>query len=387
MCFDRRDFIRGAAASAALGAAGCLSGTADKGASCVASGSQAATAAPANLTWAALLKFGANICDDAPGMFDEMPRDAATAEAHPIIGPGGKPIRCRNYLRFDEAVWKRRTDEFVRNGGNMVLIDMGEAMKFPSHPELAVSGSWSPDRVKAELARLRKMGLEPIPKLNFSTTHDAWLKEYGRMIATKPYYEVCRDVIRDTLEVFGSPRYFHLGCDEETAGMQWNTHYVVCRQRDLWWHDFQFLVGEVERGGARAMIWSDYLWGHHDEFLKRMPKSVLQCNWYYRADFSPKRLQWDAAAEKRHDKDIEVALGAVAFLELEKAGYDQLPCTSNYFCDESANAVVKFCKEHIDPSRLKGFMVAPWQITESAHEDKIAKGLCQLTDAKKVYYP
>ena len=37
-----------------------------------------------------------------------------------------------------------------------------------------------------------------------------------------------------------------------------------------------------------------------------------------------------------------------------------MPCTSNYYEDSSADAVVKYCKEHIDPSRLKGFYTAPW---------------------------
>ena len=29
------------------------------------------------------------------------------------------------------------------------------------------------------------MGLEVIPKMNFSTCHDSWLKNYQRMVSTK----------------------------------------------------------------------------------------------------------------------------------------------------------------------------------------------------------
>ena len=54
---------------------------------------------------------------------------------------------------------------------NMVVIDLGEAIQYQSHPELAVKGSWPVEKFRKELARLRGMGLEPIPKLNFSTTH------------------------------------------------------------------------------------------------------------------------------------------------------------------------------------------------------------------------
>ena len=41
--------------------------------------------------------------------------------------------------------------------------------------------------MRKELDRMRALGLEPLPKLNFSTCHDAWLKDYHRMISTPQY--------------------------------------------------------------------------------------------------------------------------------------------------------------------------------------------------------
>ena len=64
---------------------------------------------------------------------------------------------------------------------------------------------------------LRALGIEPLPKLNFSTCHDAWLGPYSRMVSTPAYYDVCRDLIDEVAELFGGPRFFHLGMDEETA--------------------------------------------------------------------------------------------------------------------------------------------------------------------------
>ena len=84
--------------------------------------------------------------------------------------------------------------------------------------------------MKEEIARLKGLGLEPIPKLNFSACHDAWLKDYSRMIATPEYYKVCADVIHDTCEIFGNPRLFHLGWDEERMGAQRKSRYAVSRQ-------------------------------------------------------------------------------------------------------------------------------------------------------------
>ena len=43
-------------------------------------------------------------------------------------------------------------------------------------------------------------------------------------------------------------------------------------------------VREVEKYGARAWVWSDYIRRHPlDEFCKRMPKTVVQNPWTYRA--------------------------------------------------------------------------------------------------------
>ena len=132
---------------------------------------------------------------------------------------------------------------------------------------------------------MRKLGLEPIPKMNFSATHDTWLGTYHRQVSTPAYYKVCEDLVDEVIRLFDKPRFFHLGYDEETAECQQSFAYTVVRQYDLWWHDFEFFVKQVERRGVRPWIWSDYGWKHGDEFLKRMPKSVLQSNWYYGLDF------------------------------------------------------------------------------------------------------
>lgn len=61
--------------------------------------------------------------------------------------------------------------------------------------------------MRKEVERLRAMGFEVIPKLNFSTSHDVWLGDYSRMISTPTYYRVCRDLIEEVAEVF-KPKYF-----------------------------------------------------------------------------------------------------------------------------------------------------------------------------------
>ena len=287
-----------------------------------------------------------------------------------------------DHNRTDRKLWNEVTELAAKKGVNMLLIDLGEGMVYPSHPELAVKGSWTPDEMKEELARLRRLGLEPIPKLNFSASHDAWLKEYSRMLSTPEYYKVCADVIRDVCEIFGRPRLFHLGWDEEKFIAQKNSRLAVVRQGDLWWHDFLFTAKEVEKNGSRAWIWSDQNWKHHGDFLKRMPHSVMQSNWHYfylqhmvRNDREINKLDWP-----------EPWAGPLGFLELEEAKYDQIPCASNYKVPMNLEIVVKFCKEHVVRERIKGFLMAPWAGTYGEkNRAKLLEACSLVENARRIW--
>ena len=207
---------------------------------------------------------------------DWFPADVDSAACQNAPKPDTK-------LRNRDDLWRKTTDYAVKKGVNMIVFDVGEGVVYPSHPELAIDGSWSPDKLRAEVRRLRAMGVEAIPKLNFSTSHNGWLKQYRRMVSTPTYYKVCEDVLRDVYEIFDRPRFIHIGCDEESASHQINIlhySYIVARTHEFWIHDYLHLVRTVESLGARPWCWSDYGW-RHPEFLKRSPKSVVMSNWYY----------------------------------------------------------------------------------------------------------
>ena len=282
-----------------------------------------------------------------------------------------RDYQAEDHLRFDEAVWRRLTGRMVEVGMNMVVIDLGEAIKYPSHPEIAVKGSWEIDRFRKELARLRAMGLEPIPKMNFSASHDVWLGEYHRMISTEPYYRVCSDLIRDVAEIFDHPRFLHLGFDEEFTELQGKYLYSVARQGDLWWHDLLWFVKETEKAGMRPWIWSDYPWHHHDEFYKRMPRSVLQSNFYYSASFDMETLKAKTRTGRR-------VIMVKTYEELDRAGFDQIPCGSNWECDTNFAGTVAYCRRICSPERLKGFLMTSWLQTLPENEKKNLEAVDQV---------
>lgn len=276
-------------------------------------------------------------------------------------------------LKTDDAVWKEVIDYLPSQGFNTVLIDVGDGIQYESHPEVSVKGAWSKDRMKKQLDYMRSLGLTPIPKLNFSTGHDAWLKEYSKMISTPIYYQVCEDLIKEVAEVFDYPEYFHLGMDEEDAAQQTKLAYCCMRQHDLWWHDAYFFFHVCEKIGVRPWVWADYCWKHPDEYFKKMPKSVLQSNWAY----DPIRYNPDGTyVSKKYQ----------AYGWLEEQGYDQVPTSSTWFCWWNSSDTMELCKKQIAPERLYGYMTASWMFTKPHAIHALKHDALQFGEAKRKFY-
>ena len=338
---DRRAFLGLMAGAAGATLTGCLSSSAR------------ATKGPepkeGNIR-SLYLGLGQNMwCDWYPDGFDTSKITAGLPD---------KKLRCR------DDIWRQATDYAAAKGVNQIVVDIGEGIVFPRRPELAIEGSWSAEKAAEEVTRLHGLGLEVIPKLNFSTTHSGWMKHYRRMVGTPEYYRVCEDVLRDVHEIFGAPRYIHIGCDEEDG--DWHVmksktrQYVVVRRGEVWKHDFLHLVRTVEDLGARAWAWSDYGW-EDPSFMTWCPKSVLLSNWYYDESYGGFDLAANKTSDHRRLKQ---------FWQLEEAGFDQVPCGTNWAgwkrrqlgvgADDVIGKLVRLCREVVSPGHLKGFLMAPW---------------------------
>ena len=112
---------------------------------------------------------------------------------------------------------------------------------------------------------------------------------------------------------------------------------------------------------------ADYAWAHKDEYLKRAPRSVLQTNWYYGAEFDP--------AKMKHPEEL------LTYDELEKAGFDQFPGCSNHAWATNIGDTVRYCRKHIHPDRLKGFQVSIWRYTMPECEKRHFDAIDQLAAA------
>ncbi len=316
------------------------------------------------MIWSQLLHLGFNF-------WDNRPESASLIEL---------PYRLRSdSLRCDDDTWNAAVETLRAGGANQVLVDIGEGIRFDSHPEIAATNAWSKDRLATELQRLRSLGLTPIPKLNFSASHDEWMGEYGRMLSTTHYYNFCRDIIAEAVEMFDSPQYFHIGMDEETAYDQREYTHVSVRQYELWFQDLDFYAREVARHGARPWMWSDMMWNNETNYVNSVSRDILQSNWYYGLDFN------GTAEPLPGERTFQKPADTTFFEKLEKAGYDQVPAGSNYANSQNMEMLVEFCKDRISSDHLLGFLQTTWYPTIDTERERIVGAAAQLGAAREKY--
>ena len=278
----------------------------------------------------------------------------------------------------DVNTWDTMMKFLAERQYNVVIIDLGDAVKYETHPEIAAPDAWDKDFLKKKLDEIRALGMEPIPKLNFSCGHHTWLKMYNRMVSSPTYYQVCADLIKEVCELFGYPRLFHIGFDEEVERKQQDVEKVVVRGPKLWWHDLFYICKECEKHGARPWMWSDYFWEPENEqlFLKNMSKSILQSNWFYDSF-----QDWPDNHPKRYGFRIKT------YEIFEEMGYDQVPTCSTWQKTHNSVHTVAFCKDHISAEHLKGFMTAPWVFTYADELYRLQDDAHRLYVGRKKYYP
>ncbi len=304
----------------------------------------------------------------------------------------------RETMDFDDAVWEKTLQKAADCGFNTIVLDVGDGVAYDSHPEIRVNNAWSKERVKAELDRCRKLGLTLIPKLNFSATHDHWLRQYADMLATDTYRKVADDLIREIYEMFGGPAYIHLGMDEE------NEIYIHNNQRPgkLYWEDMRSLVDSVKATGAKPWIWADPLFEKPLMYATNFaPEEVVISPWYYHA-FRPEHFTpTDAAPEYVNyygreqfarlnlryveDDPFHSVFRSIA-LPLMQKGYCYIPCAS--VCNRCAYNTPELVEHFVNGApddQLLGFMTAPWGPTQEDNWEKIAQSLELMGEAVKNY--
>jgi len=257
--------------------------------------------------------------------------------------------KTKMYCQRD--VWKKVTDFLPTVGINTLVIDLGEGVRLDSHPEIATEGAWTKEELRAELARLRGMGLTPIPKFNFSCAHSAWMGDYAYMVGTKIYDDFCKDIIEETIELFDTPPYFHLGLEEEDYESQKTNHIAIVRTPHKKAEDALRLFEICRAHGVRPWIWADLnSFGGPEEFSRLVARDVMISTWYY--------------GMIRHGTPYEKLPYAVQLMRtVTDLGYDLVPTSSTWSWHLNSKDTMHYAKEQLPKERIAGFMTASWMLT------------------------
>lgn len=297
-------------------------------------------------------------------------------------------------LIFDNDVWNKAVDECVKAGVNTIVIDLLDGLRYDSHPEIALEGAWTTEKLRSEVERLKNLGIAAIPKLNFSAMHCGWLKEYGDMISTPKYYEMCRDLIDEVSELFNNPKYIHLGMDEENEIHVRGRAELVYRQKEMLMHDLRYLCDCVKEKGSIPWIWSCPLFDYPEEFKAAVKTGEIVISpWMYNA--IKKENYTSITARKEYvdwyNQEPYKSLNMTYVEEdpfivdfMEKAlpcvlddGYDVIPCVSTVNkCIYNATDMMEYFKENAPKERVLGFITSPWWALSKENEAAI------LTDIK-----
>lgn len=303
---------------------------------------------------------------------------------------------------FDEAVWEAIVEELPHSPINTVVFDLLDGVQYQSHPELALPGAWTPEKMKAEIRRLKELGITAIPKLNFAAIHDSWLGEYGNMISTSIYYRVCRDLILEAAEIFDHPSYIHLGMDEEGVG---DGDYIrnhclnIIRRGTAMWKDLQYLIDCVRETGAIPWIWHDLTFDDPEGFASHFAEQELLISPWYYANLKPEKFR--AIADRQvtidyyshprfrgldmvyvEDDPFHSNFRAQALPCAQKYGYKYVPCGSLVSkCYDNYDDLMEYFAG-MPEEQLVGFIASAWRPLTETNKEDILQNIHALSKAK-----
>ena len=274
----------------------------------------------------------------------------------------------------DVSFWEEIIKFLAERQFTSVTIEVGDAVLWDSHPEIAAPNAWSKNFFGDILDKFRAVGITPFPLMNFATCHDTWIKDYRFKVGSPEYHKFVADMLDEASEVFGTPEQFHIGMDEENYENQVYRGFARIRHEKLYWDFVHSLIDRCEKNGSRVVMDGDYSWDNPEEFLDNVPKSVIVSNWYY-----------------NHFKDWPVGdynyKGQHGYTFLEENGYDQFPICSTWLTNDNPMETLANLKGIISPDKLIGYKCAIWAFMDWDSEFYLKNDIHQLYLARKRYYP
>ena len=260
------------------------------------------------------------------------------------------PYRSR-YTK-DTACFRLLVDHAKAEGFNTIIINIAEGYCYKSHPEIALDGAWTEDELKTEIAHIRNIGMEPVPMLNFSAAHDIWLGRYERMVGTDTYKKVCLDLIDEVCKLFDSPKYFHVGMDEENYESQKYLDFATVRNQITMKRDIADFFKVIRKNGSTPWIFSDFYKVSANDFKEVVDKDVLISDMHIR--YSNSKNKWPEE-----------------FSKLVSDGYKIVPMITHHYLLRNPSMIINYLKKNVDKNGVAGIVNFPFLFCEDDNKYKL----------------
>ena len=207
-------------------------------------------------------------------------------------------LKCRGFLihmtHYDPA-WNKLKDQeerydketaldaasaAARAGMNLLIVDVKDAVVYRRLPELRRRYSVPMDELVEIAERAKELGLEVVPKMNFSLSpqhrHSQWFEPHQSSPPSRDFWRRGLAAVDEVVDAV-KPRIVHVGMDEDDT-----------RSPEEYREDLLRLHRELDRRGLRMAMWADvcHRWRAQQRWkeipaIQSLPRDVILMPWHY----------------------------------------------------------------------------------------------------------
>ena len=242
----------------------------------------------------------------------------------------------------DVNLFYKLVDQAAQNGVNTILVFVGDAYCYESHPEISCENAWTKEELKSAVKHIKELGMMAVPMLNFSAASNVWMGKYRLNMGSDAYLRVCDDLTKELYGVFDAPEFFHIGMNCEAASIQNKFKNSITRSADLLAKHTLHHLDTVRSLGAKPWMFSDLYLLSPDIFKATIEKDVLLSQGFI------------GSLKKIIGRPTQPE--TLAMLELVELGYDYVPTFCNFHSVPQDTVMGDFVINHLGAKRIKGIL-------------------------------
>ena len=221
---------------------------------------------------------------------DEIQLNISRIHDYPDMPRRGMFLQMSFHAGASYVETVRRAIDLMRLlGYNFVVFEVGGRLESQKLPEAVLPNHWTQQQIRELIDYAEKRGLDVYPAINSIGHIERSLqlcpvsdkgRKIGQDISSEAFYRDYFTVLDEITELFGRPRYFHIGTDECQAVMRYFTSQGK-NSAGLYSSFLERTSEHLKRFSVRPVIWHDMLLSP-EEGAKMEPANACGGTWAIR---------------------------------------------------------------------------------------------------------